>query len=391
MTNKKINIFILAGEPSGDLHGAKLIRELKALNPEINIYGIGGQEMIKEGLSSITDIKNISIVGFWEVSKKYIFFKKLLKECQLFLLNNHIDVFIPIDYPGFNIPLAKFAKKHNIFVAYYIAPQFWAWAQYRVNKFKKAVDKLFVILPFEEQFFKQYGIDALYVGNPNLKFFKSNADNKVNNFEERQNIISIFPGSRNQEIKRNLEFIKDLVIRLVKQFPNYQIAISVSNNIEIKLVENFIKTHFNENSNIVLHFDSNELMKISKFGLIKTGTTNLEACLNGLPFIMFYKASKINYLIGKNLLNINSVSLVNIINEKSILLGEVNIHKIISEYIQTLDIEKIITEINENIENIDKFNNFQSKLLEVKSILGNLDTSKIVAENILNHKYIDNR
>lgn len=388
MTNKKINIFILAGEPSGDLHGAKLIKELKTLNPEINIFGIGGNEMKKEGLNSIVDIKKISVVGFWEVSKKYIFFKKLLKECQQFLLDNNIDVFIPIDYPGFNIPLAKFAKKHNIFVAYYIAPQFWAWAQFRAKKFKNAVNKLFVILPFEESFFKNYGIDALYVGNPNLNFFQTNEQTKVNNFNERQDKISIFPGSRNQEIKRNLEFIKDLLLQLVKELPNYQIAISVSNNIDVKIVENYIKTYFNLNSNIILHYDSKELMKISKFGLIKTGTTNLEACLNGLPFIMFYKASKINYLIGKNLLNINSVSLVNIIYEKTNNLTNNN-DKIITEYIQDLDVEKIITEIKGNIENVNKFNSFQSKLLEVKSILGNFDTSKIVANNILNYKNLN--
>lgn len=386
MTNKKINIFLLAGEPSGDIHGAKLIKELKVLNPDINIYGIGGLEMTKEGLNSIVDIRKISVVGFWEVLKKYLFFKNLQKKCQECLINNKIDIFVPIDYPGFNIPLSKFAKKNNIFVAYYIAPQFWAWAQFRVNKFKKVVDKLFVTLPFEEKFFKQYGIDTLYVGNPNLKFLKSRNDIEIINFEKRQNIISIFPGSRNQEIKRNLEFIKELLIQIIEQFPNYQIAISVSNNIDLKLVENYIKNQLNNNSNVIMHFDSNELMKISKFGLIKTGTTNLEACLNGLPFIMFYRASKINYLIGKNLLNINSVSLVNIIKEKSMILDENPKHKIISEYIQTLNIKKIISEIKFNIEDIEKFNNFQSKLLEVKSILGNLDTSKIVAENILNYK-----
>ncbi len=396
--DKKLKIFLVAGEPSGDLHGAKLMKEIKLQFPEVKFYGIGGEKMTELGLNSFVDIKQISVVGFWEVAKKYIFFKKLLNECKKFILQNEIDLFLPIDYPGFNIALGKLVKKEGIKVYYYIAPQLWAWASFRAKNLKKAIDKLFVILPFEKEFFEKYVIDVSYVGHPLLD------DNKFSepilDFSQRENIIAIFPGSRKQEIIRNLSVLGDIILKIKNELSDYKIGISISNNIDVNIYYNYFKDNnieINEDK-IVFYYNSRELMQKAKFGLIKTGTSNLEAALLGLPFIMYYKASKVNYIIGKNLLNMESVSLVNIIFEQSNLnfktdfgdntisdnkIKTIKKDNIITEYIQNLNSNDIIDEIKYFCNNENEFTKFQDYLAKIKEALGNQSASKNLANVII--------
>lgn len=383
---KNYTIFILAGEPSGDIHGANLMQDLKNLIPNINFIGIGGKNMQNEGLNSTVDIQEISVVGFSAVAKKYFFFKRLQKTCKHLLISQKIDLFLPIDYPGFNISLAKFAKSKNIPVYYYIAPQLWAWWSSRAKKLKGAVDKLLVILPFESDFFKTYGISAEYVGNPLLdeKIFQQ----PIKKFSERENIIAFFPGSREEEVRRNLIALTPLLLSIEKYLKQFQIVIAVSKNINKQVyLKHFTSINF---KNYLFTDNSRELMQKAKFGIIKTGTTTLEAGLLGLPFIMFYKASKTNYLIGKNLLNLSSVSLVNIILDKVVKQKKVffenelsfNKQHLITEYVQTLDLQKIIEEINLIAIDENNFNIFQKELFVVNKVLVRNSETKKPAEII---------
>ena len=209
--NKK-RIFISAGEPSGDLHAARLMAEIKKIYPEIEFVGLGGNRMEAEGLRSIIPISELSVVGFWEVAKKYRFFKEVLNKCTEIISSGDIDLFIPVDYPGFNMRLAANAKKAKVPVVYYIAPQLWAWGKDRAKKLARVCDRLLVLFPFEEEYFSSFGINTTFVGHPLL-------DNSM--FDEvdpadKKNIIAFLPGSRIQEIKRHGRLIRETAILVEK-------------------------------------------------------------------------------------------------------------------------------------------------------------------------------
>ncbi len=163
-----IRYFIIAGDPSGDIHAAKLMKSMLVKNPNVEFYGIGGREMEAIGFKSMIPQKEISVVGFWEVAKKYGMFRQLIKDVQSELETGKYKAFIPVDYPGFNMKIAGFAKKIGIPVYYYIAPQLWAWGSNRAEKLANSVDKLIVVFPFEVDFFKQYGIETYFCGHPLL-------------------------------------------------------------------------------------------------------------------------------------------------------------------------------------------------------------------------------
>lgn len=349
--------------------------------------------MTKQGLNSIVDIKEISVVGFSAIAKKYFFFRRLLNKCKKLLTSEKVDLFLPIDYPGFNLTLSKFAKQNGIKVIYYIAPQLWAWWSSRAKKIEKAVDRLLVILPFEVEFFRAFNINTTFVGNPisDDEDFKY----KIQNFNERDNLIGIFPGSRKEEILRNLSIIKPVIEQIQVNFPDFKIGLAVSKNVSFEIYINFFSVHFDKNlfdlSQIVYFENSRDLMKKAKFGIVKTGTTTLEAGLLGMPFIMFYRASLFNYIIGKNLLNLDVVSLVNILMLKSgykinnFWKSHLSFEKqlLITEYIQKLEVEKIIEEMKLIINHENHFQQFQTELSKIKQILSDNKASENAAKIIV--------
>ncbi|MGA2298554.1 MAG: lipid-A-disaccharide synthase, partial [FCB group bacterium] len=228
-------IFIVAGDSSGDRYAGRLMAEIKSRKPGIQFLGIGGEEMLKAGLKSIVPLEKISVVGFWEVAKRFNFFRNLIEQCKKILLDENIDLFIPVDYPGFNIRLAGYAKKINIPVFYYIAPQLWAWGKNRAEKLAKVTDKLFVVFPFEVDFFKSKGINADFVGHPLLDSPEFNSN--FLKYSERKNIIAFLPGSRNQEIKRHFPLLSKTADLLMQKLPDYEIGIGKSALIDNSVYE----------------------------------------------------------------------------------------------------------------------------------------------------------
>ncbi len=367
MENK---FFIVAGDPSGDIHSAKLMKELKLLIPNAEFVGIGGPNMEAEGLKSIVPINLISVVGFWEVAKKYNFFSNLLKTCKNILKSDNFKAFIAVDYPGFNMKLGQFAKSINIPVIYYIAPQLWAWGKKRAVKLSKIVDLLLVVFPFEVDFFQKFNINTKFVGHPILddEIFNQN----IKNYHQREKNITLLPGSRRQEITRHLPMMIETAKILNRKFPNFQINIAKSSNVDEELYMKFLKN----NTFIELIDNSKELMANSIAGAVKTGTSNLEACLLGMPFVMYYKTSAITYFLGKKLVNLPYISLVNILCKEAV----------IPELIQKdATPEKISDDISKIIQNENYFANIQSKFKEIRFNLGESGASRRAAELIVNN------
>jgi lipid-A-disaccharide synthase len=358
-------VFISVGDPSGDIHAARLMQELQKLVPNIEFIGIGGENMEQCGLRSIIPISEISVVGFWEVLKKINTFRQLMTNCKTILSNEKVDLFLPIDYPGFNIKLTKFAKSQNIPVVYYIAPQLWAWGKHRAKQLQ-IVDKLFVVFPFEEQFFKNYGINAEFVGHPLLD--NPLLQNTPTNYSERENILAILPGSRQQEIDKHIELFVRSANLFREKFNNYRIVLAKSTNANLSRYESFIK--YNE---IEIEENSLELMVKSKLGIIKTGTSNLEAALCGMPFTMVYKTSNLSYVISKQLIDLNFISIVNIL-EKRLIIDEI-IQKDATP-------EKISNSLIKIYENSEKLSDILNSFANIRKILQKAGASKTVAQRI---------
>ncbi len=360
--------FIVAGDPSGDIHASRLMQAIYSLSTETEFIGIGGKEMSKAGLKSIAPIEEMSVVGFWEVAKKYRYFKKVLKQCSNILKNENIDAFIPVDYPGFNIRLSRIAKENKIPVIYYIAPQLWAWGKNRAKRIAEGTDLLLTVFPFEKEFFSEYGIKTIFVGHPLL-------DNPIfeggfPDYDTRENLIALLPGSRTQEIKHNLPIMEKIAEKYLTINPDFKIGIAGSKSLN----QNVYKTCLNRHKEWILYEDSIELMMKSKAGIVKTGTSNLEAALCGIPFIMVYKTSPISYFLGKHLVNLEFISLVNILLKR----------KIVNEYIQSeIDINLISHELSDLTNDKEKFNSQQVQFIKIKNMLGAKGASQFTAETIL--------
>lgn len=363
-----LKIFISAGDPSGDIHAARLMKKIKQKAGYCTFIGIGGNKMKAEGLKSIADLKDISVVGFWEVAKRIRFFQKLLKRSQKLLMEQKADIFIPVDYPGFNIKLASFAKKNHIPVVYYIAPQLWAWGKNRAEKLVESVNKALVVFPFEVEYFQNFGLNAEFVGHPLLEL--PAFQEPVKSYEERNKTVAMLPGSRQQEISGHIDLFIDTAKYITKKDPSLNITIAKSENVD--------ETHYNpallNENGIDLSENSIELMQNSLTGIIKTGTSNLEAALCGLPFVMTYKTSLFTYLLGKKLINLPYLSIINILHYRNI----------IDELIQKdATPEKLGNSVLSLVNDRSKYDEIQQHMINTKEKLGNKPASENAANAIL--------
>lgn len=301
--------FIVAGEASGDAHAAKLMAALRGLYPGCTFEGIGGDAMSRQGLQSIVSMSDINVVGFWEVAKRYTFFKKLLAQCAQLLHSSQYDAFIPVDYPGFNIRLSAEARRRNIPVCFYIAPQLWAWGSNRAKKLCSVVDVLLVVLPFETAFFEQFGIKTKFVGHPLLDDPEL-ADGFVP-IGQRDNVIALMPGSRAQEVQAHLPILLQTAELLCKEEPSFEVVIAAPNSVHPSLYAPAL-------GRARVEYNSRSLMKRARVGVVKAGTSTLEAALCGMPFVMMYKTSTLSYMVARQLVRLPSIALANIIAQKRI-------------------------------------------------------------------------
>lgn len=310
----EMRYYIIAGEASGDLHGANLIASLKKKDTHAKIRAWGGNLMKKQGATLVKHYRDLAFMGFVEVLLHLRTILKNLSFCKKDILKYKPDAIILIDYPGFNLKIAKFAHKHNIKVYYYISPQVWAWKKRRVYTIKKVVDKMMVILPFEKSFYDEYGVDAHFVGHPLLdELSKVKYINKINfarqnRLDPKKEIIALLPGSRKQEVTRMLE----VMLKVVDKFSDYQFVIGCAPS----LSEDFYRSLIgNENVHLVFN-KTYQLLQVASAALVTSGTATLETALFYVPEVVCYKANKISYLIAKNLIKVKFISLVNLIMDK---------------------------------------------------------------------------
>lgn len=370
------NILIITGEVSGDLIGASLIKELRAVQPAINIFGIGGDKMIEEGMNISFHINKLSFLGFVEVVRHLSFIKKVQREILKLVKLKKITTAVLIDYPGFNLSIAKKLKALGLKIIYYISPQIWAWGSSRIEKIRSTIDKMLVIFPFEETLYKNNNVPVEFVGHPMLeriaahKYLSKTELIKKYNLDDQKEILLIMPGSRKHEVEKIFPAEIEAATKLSHEF-NLQVVVASAQNMNTEIFRNLSAL---ENYTI-LKENIFDFMNHSKFGIIKSGTATLEAGLHQLPMIIVYKTTWITYLIGKNLVKLESIGLVNILSEG----------KIIPELIQT---EANSTSIYERSKTIlaDKmlYQNMKDKLSALKVKLGTEGASKRAAKIILN-------
>lgn len=324
-----MKIFIIAGETSGDIHGAELVHHIREIAPNAEITGIGGAQMAKAGVTCLFSCEQLAVVGLFEVISHLKPIYEAMRLCKKWLKENMPDLLILIDYPGFNLKMAGFAKKMGIKVFYYISPQVWAWKQSRVKKLRDWVDELAVILPFEEPFLKEHGVNATFVGNPLVDVVF--ASEKKEAFLQRiglspdKNTISILPGSRRSEIKRMLPIFLDTVRILLNDLPELQIILPLAPSIPLAIplgiINEFMSNKLQKRITIVHNTHETgsasqqtyNAMAASDVLLLASGTATLEAGILGTPMLVAYKISPLTYPLAKLLIKVRYASLVNLI------------------------------------------------------------------------------
>jgi len=310
---------IIAGEASGDLHGSALITELMKLDSSIQIFGIGGNKMIKQGMNTLYHINDMAFLGFSEIIKHLPFIRKVKKKLLNFAEKEKIKTVVLIDYPGFNLSIAKSFNKKGIKNIYYISPQIWAWGNKRIKKIKKLISKMIVLFPFEKEMYEQNNVDAEFVGHPlvkkisNYNFLSKEELITKYSLDTTKEILLLLPGSRKQELEKIFPASIEAAEKLSEKF-NLQTVVAGAENID----ESYFNRYKNRFNFKVIKGDTYSLLKNAKFAIVKSGTSTLEAGIIGTPFIVVYATSFLTYKIGKKLVKINNIALANIVAGKTI-------------------------------------------------------------------------
>ena len=371
-------IYIIAGEASGDLHGSNLLKELIKQNENLQNFDFrfwGGDKMAKTlNKAPVKHIKDLAFMGFIEVLLNIKTILNNIKFCKNDIANFQPDALLLIDYPGFNLRIAEWAKSKGIKIYYYISPSVWAWKESRVYKIKKVVDKMYVILPFEKAFYEKFNYSVEYFGHPLLDAineFKENYLPEKSNMRSEYGltsnpIIAILPGSRKQEIRLKLP----VMLEAVKDLKDYQIIIAGAPNLSPSYYNEFIQNPLVK----IVHNKTYELLANSEAAIVTSGTATLETALLETPQVVCYKTSSISYSIAKRLVKIKFISLVNLIMDK----------EVVKELIQNdCTPIKINEELNYILEGGKNRNKVIKDYKEMKVILGDGGASKKIAQSLL--------
>ena len=355
--------YIIAGEASGDLHGSNLIKELQVLDSLAGIRCWGGDKMEATGATLVKHYKDLAFMGFVEVIKNLRTIFKNLDYCKKDILAHKPDALILIDYPGFNLRIAEWAKQQGIKVIYYISPQVWAWKESRVKGIKKSVDKMLVILPFEKEFYKKWQYEVEYVGHPLVQVIDEFNNQYLNSASiykgvafpnEAVNLIALLPGSRKQEILKKLP----IMLQVTTHFPDYHFVVAKAPGLDESFYNELLTPYKNVSSVVNKTY---ELLSQSKAALVTSGTATLETALFNVPEVICYKGNPISFQIAKWLIKIKYICLVNLIMDK----------EVVKELIQDeLTVANIKTELNKILFDAAKQQQLQKDYTALKTLLG---------------------
>jgi lipid-A-disaccharide synthase len=311
---------IVAGEASGDMYGAQFVRAMRDLDPHITFYGIGGPKMKVAGVRVLHDASLLSVVGFAEILPRIRYISRVLKELKQLLKRTPPDLLVLIDYPGFNLNLAKRAHALDIPVLYYIPPQLWAWREGRVKKIAQRVDRVAVILPFEEEFYQKHGLQVEYVGHPLMDAPPGRSKQEIRQAlsinPECDPILALLPGSRAEEINRLMPAMVDAAEIISRSYPRLCCVLPLASTVDEDLVNSYL-----EDASIdirVAGFDSKELLSIADLAFIASGTATLEAAITETPMVITYKVSPFSYILGRYLTKVSFIGLVNLVVGRAI-------------------------------------------------------------------------
>ena len=372
--DEEMKYYIIAGEASGDLHASNLMKSLREKDPQAEFRGFGGDLMRAQGAFLLRHYRDLAYMGFVEVAVHIGTILRNIRLCKKDLLDYRPDVLILVDYPGFNMRIAPFAHRHGIRTVYYIAPQVWAWRTGRIKKLKKYTDKIFTLLPFERRFYEAYEAEAFFEGNPLVDSIRAYRPDEAfvaryRNSDDTRPLVVILPGSRKQEIKR----IFPLMLRVAGKLQNYRYVVAGTPHLPEALYRSYLKDY----PQVELVFGHTyDLFSVAHAGMIKSGTSTLEAAMFSLPQVVCYSVNPISYRIGRMVVNkdVRFISLVNLIMDREV------VRELLQKDFNEKELENELLKICED-ENRRKL--LTSEYAELQAIMGEGGTSSRVAASII--------
>lgn len=345
--------YIIAGEASGDLHGSNLIKELKKLDQQAIIRAWGGDKMKEAGANIVKHYRDLAFMGFIEVIRNLSTILDNLKFCKKDISKFQPDVLVLVDYPGFNLRIAKWAKQQGLKIIYYISPQVWAWKEGRVKSIKQVVDKMLVILPFEEKFYKKWDYKVEYVGHPLVQVVNEFLEKHPRQKPAGKPVIALLPGSRQQEVAKKLP----IMLEASKYFPDCQFVVAKASSLDDNFYASFLNAYPEVSS---VKDETYKLLSQSTAALVTSGTATLETALFGVPEVVCYKGSNISYQIAKRLVSIKYISLVNLIMDKPV----------VTELIQNdLTVSSLTKELNSILHEEKRLRQMEKDYVDLKMLL----------------------
>ena len=380
MSQKSYRILIIAGEASGDLHGSHLVEALKLIHPDSRYFGVGGNKMRAEGVETFFDIERMGAVGAVEILSEMPLFIKVYRTVAAEISSGKYDAAILIDYPTLNLRFAKLCKRAGVPVFYFISPQIWAWRKGRIHQIRETINRMFVVLPFEESMYLEAGVDAEYLGHPFAdKVIPSmEKEEAMRQFQMDSNkkIIGLLPGSRKNEIQSLLSVMVEAAEKIQGELGNCQFILPVADSIDPEMIRQKLK---NNPLDIRLVMGKTyDVINCCDFLIIASGSATLEAGVLGCPMVIIYKLNPITYFLARILIDTEMIGLVNIFA------GE----KVVAELIQgEANPENIKREALVLLQNPERMKAVRSRLLEIRETLGEPGVMKRVAESIC--RYLD--
>jgi lipid-A-disaccharide synthase len=375
------SVVIIAGEASGDLHGSKLVEAMRRQDSSLKFYGIGGRALKEANVTILVEAAELAVVGITEVFSKSSSLLRGLWTAKRMLKRLRPKLLIVIDFPDFNLHVASTAKKLGIPVLYYISPQIWAWRQSRIRKIKKRVDHMVVILPFEETFYRKYDVPVTFVGHPLLDekpLFETDGRKK-----ERlpQGVIGLLPGSRTKEVTRHLPVMLAAALNLQRRMPGLRFAVSCAPTVDKSILDRNIQSYPQLSEIEVVCGHVSDVFQKSRLVVAVSGTVTLEAAISGTPAVIVYKVSPLSYWVGRMLIHVPYIGLVNLIADR----------EIVPELIQKdASPQKIADIVLDMLQNPDKLENMTSELSRARAKLGEAGASHRAAEIALKLMYHSN-
>ena len=360
-----MKLYVIAGEASGDLHGANLLKALFKMQPDLQCRVWGGDLMQAAGGDLVKHYRDLAFMGFVEVIKNLRTILQNIDFCKKDILAFQPDALVLIDYPGFNLRIAKWAKQQGIKVIYYISPQIWAWHRSRVHDIRRDVDKMLVILPFEQAFFEQYHVEVEFVDHPLLDALQEHTAH-TSTATGQSNIIALLPGSRRQEVQR----ILPEMLAVIKDFPDYQFVIAGATSLPATFYQPFLKDYPQVQ---VVVGKTYELLQKSHAALVKSGTSTLETALFKVPQVVCYAGNLISYHIARRLVQVKYISLVNLIADKPL------VRELIQDDLNPANLKSALTEILQPEKRAELLAGYS----ELRRLLGDGGASQRTAQAII--------